>query len=226
MTTFALVPGAGGAGWYWHRVAALLTARGHRAVAVDLPGDNEAAGLAEYTRLVVDAVRGHEDVVVVAQSLGGFTAPLVAASRPVRAMVLVNAMVPVPGETPGDWWGNTGAEDARIAAAKEAGYSTEFDQDVYFLHDVAPELAAEGAAHQRAESAAVFTSVCAMWAWPAVPIRAVAGADDRFFPVGFQRRVARERLGIEVDTLPGGHLIALTQPDVLTAYLLGLPARR
>jgi hypothetical protein len=48
----------------------------------------------------------------------------------------------------------------------------------------------------------------------------VAGADDRFFPAEFQRTVARDRLGLEADVLPGGHLIALAQPARLTDYLL------
>ncbi|SQD96843.1 MULTISPECIES: alpha/beta fold hydrolase [unclassified Parafrankia] len=220
MTTFALIPGAGGAAWYWHRVIPLLTSRGHQAVAVDLPGDDESAGLPEYTALVLDAVRGQDDVVVVAQSLGGFTAPLVAARTPVRGVVLVNAMVPAPGETPGDWWGNTGAEEARAATARAAGYGTEFDPEVYFLHDLPRQVAADGEAHQRAESAAVFASTCDLDAWPDVPTRVAAGADDRFFPVDFQRRVARERLGVEADTLPGGHLLALSQPQALVGYLL------
>src|ERR1700729_1495360 len=81
--TFALIPGAGGAAWYWHRVVPLLQEAGHEAIAVDLPGDDEQAGLPEYARLVVDAIGGRDDVVVVAQSLGGFTAPLVAAKVPV-----------------------------------------------------------------------------------------------------------------------------------------------
>ena len=66
----------------------------------------------------------------------------------------------------------------------------------------------------------VFGSVCDFGAWPAVPIRVVAGADDRFFPVGFQRTLARDRLGVEADVLPGGHLIALAQPARLAGYLL------
>jgi len=53
-----------------------------------------------------------------------------------------------------------------------------------------------------------------------VPIRAVAGVEDRFFPAAFQRGLARDRLGIEADVLPGGHLIALSQPERLAAYLL------
>lgn len=45
-------------------------------------------------------------------------------------------------------------------------------------------------------------------------------ADDRFFPAEFQRRVARERLGIEADVLPGGHLIALSNPRGVADYLV------
>jgi hypothetical protein len=64
--------------------------------------------------------------------------------------------------------------------------------------------------------------VCDFGAWPAVSIRAVAGADDRFFPVGFQQALARNRLGIEADVMPGGHLIALAQPASLAGYLLSV----
>jgi pimeloyl-ACP methyl ester carboxylesterase len=45
------------------------------------------------------------------------------------------------------------------------------------------------------------------------------GRDDRFFPAGFQRRVARERLGVSADEMPGGHLVALSQPEELAARL-------
>jgi pimeloyl-ACP methyl ester carboxylesterase len=221
VSTFVLIPGAGGVAWYWHRVAPLLEAAGHQAIAVDLPGDDEAAGLPQYADLVVAAIGEREDVVLVAQSLGGFTAPLVAARMPVRALVLVNAMVPVPGESPGEWWGNVGSSEARIAAAEQNGYDAEFDLAVYFLHDVAPEIAAAGEPYQRPEADAVFESACGFTAWPDVPIRVVAAADDRFFPVEFQKRVARERLGIEADVLPGGHLIALSQPGALADYLVG-----
>ena len=220
MRTFVLIPGAGGAAWYWHRVVPLLQEAGHEAIAVDLPGEDELAALPEYTREVVNAIGGRADVVIVAQSLGGFTAPLVAAKVPVRALVLVNAMIPSPGETPGAWWGNTGSLQAREAAAQEGGYGTEFDPAVYFLHDVPPQVAAEGEPHQRPEADAVFRSVCRFEAWPSVPTRVVVGADDRFFPVEFQRTLARDRLNVEADVLPGGHLIALARPLGLAEYLM------
>src|ERR1017187_2656730 len=142
LRTYVLIPGAGGAAWYWNRVVPLLQEAGHEAIAVDLPGDDERAGLPEYARLVVDAIGDRDDVVIVAQSLGGFTAPLVAAKVPVGGLVLVNAMIPVPGETPGAWWDNTGSVQARSAAAERGGYGTEFDEVAYFLHDVPPQIAA------------------------------------------------------------------------------------
>jgi hypothetical protein len=222
MSSYVLIPGAGGAAWFWHRVVPLLQQARREAIAVDLPGDDPQAGLPEYTRLVIDAIDGRDDIVIVAQSLGGFTAPLVAAKVPVRAVVLVNAMIPLPGETPGAWWDNTGAVRARSAAAKLGGYSPEFDEAVYFLHDVPEDVAADGAQHQRPEANAVFGSVCDFADWPPVPTRIVIGADDRFFPAEFQRAVAADRLGIDADVLPGGHLIALSQPARLADYLLAV----
>lgn len=219
--TFVLIPGAGGAAWYWHRVIPLLREAGHEAIAVDLPGDDPQAGLPEYARLVSAAMDGRPDVVLVAQSLGGFTAPMAAATNPVSAIVFVNAMIPVPGETPGAWWDMTGQPQARAAAAERDGYSTEFDQQTYFLHDVPVEVAAAGETHQRPEADAVFGSVCDFSAWPSIPLKVVAGADDRFFPAEFQRQVARDRLGVGTDVLAGGHLIALARPGSLARYLLG-----
>ncbi len=212
---FVLIPGAGGAAWYWSRVVTRLRDAGHDAIAVDLPGDDEHAGLPEYADHVLAAIDGRDDVVLVAQSLGGFTAAMVAGRTPLRELVFVNAMIPNPGERAGDWWAATGAN-----AARDAGGYGDFDEHVYFLHDVPDDVIAEGAPHQRPESDAVFATPCAFAAWPPIPIRVLVGADDRFFPREFQCRVARDRLGVEADVRPGGHLMALSQPDVVAAYLL------
>ena len=197
----------------------LLAEAGHEAIAVDLPGDDETAGLARYTELVVDAIGSRTDVVLVAGSLGGFTAPLVCERASIRELVLVNAMIPDPGETARDWWVNTSALEAQEEAARAGGYGP-FDLETYFLHDVDAEIAAEGEPHQRPEADTAFDSVCDFTKWPAVRIRVLAGADDRFFPVDLQRRVARDRLDIAVDVLPGGHLLPLVQPRPVADYLL------
>jgi hypothetical protein len=69
------------------------------------------------------------------------------------------------------------------------------------------------------QSSTVFKSPCTFVGWPAVPTRVLVGRDDRFLAAGFQRRVARERLGISADDMPGGHLVALSQPEELTDRL-------
>ena len=219
MSTFVLIPGAGGAAWYWHRVLPELRARGHEAVAVDLPGADDSAGLPEYADAVAAAINGARDVVLVAQSLGGFTAPMACARAPVAMLVLINAMIPLPGETAGEWWGNTGWEPARIAAAEAGGYPAEFDLATYFLHDVPADVAAAGEAHAFPEADIAFGQPCAIERWPDLPTRVLAGRDDRLFPLEFQCRTARDRLGLDADVIPGGHLVALSRPAELAMRL-------
>jgi hypothetical protein len=54
-----------------------------------------------------------DEAIVVAESMGGFTAPIVCARRKVELLVMLNAMIPVPGETFNAWWSNTGSGPAR-----------------------------------------------------------------------------------------------------------------
>jgi pimeloyl-ACP methyl ester carboxylesterase len=67
----------------------------------------------------------------------------------------------------------------------------------------------------------VFGEPCRFDVWPDVPIHVIAGRDDRFFPIDFQRQVAQDRLHATVDELAGGHLVALSNPRGLVDQLLG-----
>ena len=208
MASYVLLHGAGSDSWYWHLVSPQLHARGHDVVAVDLPCDDDAAGLCEYARTVIYAVGDRSEVILVAQSLAGFTAPLVCERLPVILMVLVAAMTPRPGESPGDWWANTGHV-----------FPDPFDPEVIFAHDLPADLAEESRAHLREQSNTPFEKPWPLDSWPDVPTRFLLCRDDRFFPAEFQRRVVRERLGIVPDEMPGGHLPALAHPDELVARL-------
>jgi pimeloyl-ACP methyl ester carboxylesterase len=227
MTTFVLVPGAGGDAVYWHWLVPALERRGHQAVAVALPAADDSAGLAEYADVIERAAEGHDTVTLVAQSLGGLSAPLVATRRPVAEIVMVNAMVPAPGETGGDWWANTGQSEAHVAKARADGrvLTDEFDVIAEFFHDVPADVVAEVFSREEPQqSDRPFADPWPLAAWPDVPTRVVAGADDRLFPLEFQQRVARERLDREVDVLPGGHLLALARPERLADYLVDQPS--
>ncbi|GHJ42751.1 alpha/beta hydrolase [Catellatospora sp. TT07R-123] len=211
MTTFVLIHGAGDVGWYWHLVEAGLRARGHGTVAPDLPCDDDTAGLPEYAAAVVDAVGDREDLVVVGQSLGGFTAPLVCARLPVRQLVLVAPMVPAPAEAPAAYW-------AATAYAREPGERLGGQIDLFY-HDVPPELAAEALRRGRAQSEARLGEPTPMAVWPDVPTRVLIGREDRLFPPAYLRRVVHDRLGVTPDEIDSAHTPALSRPAELAAYL-------
>lgn len=222
VTTYVLIPGAGGDPWYWHLVALQLQERGHGVVAVSLPAGDDSAGWSEYADSVVGAIGDRTGVILVAQSLAGFTAPLVCERVPVDLLVLLNAMIPRPGETGSAWWSNTGQREAMLAHLTALGLAPEGaddDASVYF-HDVPTDVRDE--AFERGEPAQSWTPMTQPWplgTWPDVPTRVLIARDDRLFPASFQRRIARERLGIAADEMEGGHLLALSHPRELVQRL-------
>jgi pimeloyl-ACP methyl ester carboxylesterase len=148
------------------------------ALAIELPAADDAADLNAYADIACRAVAdAAEPVIVVGQSIGAFTATLVAARVPTSRLVLVNPMVPSPGESAGQWWEATGRKQAMVANFRRIGLGDKsFDPVEDFFHDVPADLRAEA--------------------------------------------FVRDRLGLDLDVMPGGHLMALSQPDELARRLL------
>lgn len=235
--TYVFIHGGGDVGWTWHLVEAELRARGHRTVAVDLPIEDDAAGLPEYADAVVAAVGdpGDGELIVVAHSLGGLTAPLVCERLPVDLLVLLAAMVPLPGERPGDWWAATGYTDLPAPEADggpeaagdrgdqarpdDGGDDPDEETIASFLHDLPRPLAEEALRRGRGQSDTPMLAPHPLAAWPDVPTRFLIARDDRFFPAAFLHRVVRERLGIDADEIPGSHGVALSRPRELAERL-------
>ena len=217
MATYVLIHGGGDVASSWDLVAAELRGRGHDVVAVDLPSEDESAGWSEYADTVVEAIGDRSDLVVVAHSLGGFTAPLVCARLPVDLLVLVAGMVPAPGETGNDWWANTGYE----SAANEQDAHGDSEIAIYY-HDVSPELAAEALANGRDQAAKPMLEPWPLDAWPDVTTKYLLCRDDRCFPADWLRGVVGDRLGLVPDEIDGGHCPFLSRPkelaDRLEAY--------
>lgn len=237
MTTFVLIPGAACDSWHWHLLAAELRARGRDVVSVDLPCDDDAAGLDEYADAVVAAVAGQGQgrgrLTLVAHSFAGFTAPLVCARVPVDLLVLLAAMVPLPGEAPVEWWAATRHPDEQVRwagrAAQNAGADTAGKPvpesavpgsaaDPFF-QDLPPELAAEAAVRWRRQSETPASRPWPMAAWPAVATRFLLCRQDRLFPAPFLRTVVTERLGAAPDEMEGGHFPMLSRPAELADRL-------
>ena len=215
VATFVLIHGGGCGPWHWHLLEPELRGRGHDVVVVDLPCEDETAGLAEYADAIVDAVAGRSGLVLVAHSFAGYTAPLACARIPVDLLVMVTAMIPRLGEPPNQTRPMTGHAQA---LAEQGGD----DQDLFF-NDVPADLAAEAKGRWRHQSDTPSAEPWPLPAWPDVPTRFLLCTQDRYFPSAYMRRVVRERLGVTPEEIASGHFPMLARPeelaDQLAAYL-------
>ena len=188
--TYVLIHGAGDVGWYWHLVEAELRGRGHDVVVLDLPVDDDSAGLSAYADVVVEAIGDRDDLVVVAQSFGGYIAPIVCDRVPARLLVLA----PAEQDDPSDL--------------------------AIFYHDVDPTLAAEALAKGRRQSETPGKEPWPLAAWPDVPTRYLLCRHDRLFPAAWVRRIVRDRLGSVPDEMDSGHTPALSHPSELVRRIV------
>jgi pimeloyl-ACP methyl ester carboxylesterase len=206
MALFVFVHGGGDSGATFALVSEALRARGHDAVAPDLPTEEPGAGLEDYAAVVSAAAGGREDVILVGHSLGGFAATLAAARMSPRALVLLSAMIPAPGESPGEWWEN-------------AGYGAVEAADDPYWHDVPAGVAERASARERGQEGKPMEEPWPLDAWPDVPTHFLLLRGDRCFPPDFMRPLVRERLGIEPEELDGGHMVMLSRPRELAERL-------
>jgi pimeloyl-ACP methyl ester carboxylesterase len=219
MATYALIHGAGDVGWYWHLVEAELRKRGHDAISMDLPVEDDSAGLLDYAEVVVRAIGDRRNPLVVAQSFGGYVAPIVCERVPARLMVLIAGMVPLPGESAEEMFANTGY----VPEPRNAG-----DEDLFY-QDLPPALARSAKERSRRQSETPGKQPWPLSAWPDVPTRFLLCRRDRLFPAAWLRQVVRDRLGITPEEIESGHTPALSRPrevaERLEAYRAALPDR-
>ena len=185
-------------------------------MAPGLPCDDDTAGLSEYRDTVLQAIGDRRELVVVAQSLGAFTAPLVCERTPVELLVLVAGLIPQPGEAGRDWWTNTGYESPTESYGVVGTY----------YHDVPPGLTAEALKRGRNQSDTPGEEPWPLAAWPDVDTRFLLCRNDRLLPADFLRRVVRGRLGFDPDEIESGHCPALSRPRELAERLDAYRASR
>ena len=228
---YVLVHGAWHAGACWQPLVDELEARRERAVAVDLPGEDPDAGLQEYAAAVVDAAAGFDEpVVVVGHSLGGLTIPLIPERRPVAALVFVAAILPEPGRPAGEALGaeafSAGFPELMAAHQQSGGDgATRWDRDgavAAFYHDVPEGLLDAAVGALRGQQWKPTQEDWPMAAYPAVPMRYVACADDRILDPAWQVRLAEERLGVTAEVIEGSHSPMLARPAELADLLQDL----
>lgn len=225
MATFVLIPGAGTDPRVYGATIEGLRGLGHDALAPPLPLGDPDAHPSDHAAAVVSATTSRDDLVIVGQSLGAFTAPLVANELGATLLVLLAPMVPAPGETAGEWWRNTGHEEAIVELLQRWGPMGDWGEEALrdvFLHDVGPDVARASERFSGAPGAGMFTEPWPLERWPAVPTRVLCPREDRLFPWEFQARVVNDRLRLDLDEIAGGHLPMLSRPAELARRLVDL----
>jgi pimeloyl-ACP methyl ester carboxylesterase len=225
MAVFVLIPGAGVDPRVYGATIEQLRELGHDALAPPLPLDDPDARPSDHAAAVASATPRRDDTVVVAQSLGAFAGPLAAEQVGAALLVLLAPMVPAPGETAGEWWENTGHAEATADLRARYGPMSQWGDEAMrevFLHDVDPEVARASERYDGAPGPGMFAEPWPHPGWPDIPTRVVCPREDRLFPWAFQERVARERLGLGIEPIGGGHLPMLSRPAELAQRLAGL----
>jgi pimeloyl-ACP methyl ester carboxylesterase len=209
--TFALVHGAWHGAWCWEPLAGELEARGRRVVAVDLPCDDVAAGCERYAEVVVEALDGVEDAIVVGHSLGGLTIPLV----PARRLVFLCALL--PGGGMGDEVFVPGFGEGRRRDELGRSYWVDPERAVASLYHDCDATSALAAVERLRPQAPVRDDRREL---PDVERMSIVCSLDRVIRPDWSRRASRELLGVEPVELAAGHSPMLARPAELADLLL------
>lgn len=227
MTLFALLHGGMHSGSCWDPVRDELNHRGYRSVAPDLPVEDDAAGAREWARVAIEEidaeVGGHDsDVLVVGHSIAGLCLPVLASMRPVRRLVFVAGLLPVPGQSFAEHLGaNSDAitfPEAEPGGTGPFGLTWEAVREGFY-HDCPEDVARQAFSDMRHQSFTVFIEPCPIDSWPPTPATYLLLRDDRAVGASWARRNAADRIGADLVALDGGHSPFFARPVDLARVL-------
>jgi hypothetical protein len=228
VVTFVLVHGAWHGSWCWERVVPELEKRGHRALTVDLPIADPTAGVDEYVAAVADVLaEAGDDPVLVAHSLSGLIAPVVADRHRVARIIYLGAILPAPGESllarlepegvlASDYFGAL-----EVGEDGTAAFPPDLAADVFY-GDCTPDDRDWAVSQLGRQAFTVAAGPCPLAAMPSVPSDYIVLQDDATLSPAWCRQAARDRLGVEPHELPGSHSPFITRPDELADLLVAL----
>jgi pimeloyl-ACP methyl ester carboxylesterase len=229
MATFALIHGAYHSGWHFHLLARELAARGHHAVAPDLPCEDPTAGAERYADVAAAALEPVADeIVAVGHSLSGLFLPLLPARDPrITRLVYLGALLPAPGMSLDEQmrqdasvYSHYQAKTAGIGHPDGSASCPEARALEVFFEDCPPELAREAAARLRRQHWRLSQEITPLATWPTTPTTSIVCRADRTVNPAWSRRVARERLGVAPLEIDGGHSPMLSRPTELAELLI------
>jgi pimeloyl-ACP methyl ester carboxylesterase len=235
MATFLLIHGAWHGGWCWRKVAPLLEASGHRALAPDLPGhgDDEtpltAVTLENYSNRICEIAGAQpEPVILVGHSMGGIAITQAAQNCPerIRALVYLCAFLPRNGDSLLTWATQdhgsmvnpttvesqeNGAVVVKSEHRREAFYGNCTDEDFEFAQS---RLAAQPGAPF---GAPVGTSAAG---WGQIPRYYIECERDRAITLKLQREMQKHSPCRETFSIDTDHSPFLSAPESLVDILL------
>jgi hypothetical protein len=225
MTTFCLIHGSGQGPEGWRLLKDELERRGHRVLAPAFDMSARDQGAAWHADTLVATLRGsgHDptDAVCVAHSASGMYLPLVAERWPPRRMVFLAALIPRPGISVIEQH----RADPSMFNPAWIGKDPRADEVAleFVYHDCPPgRLAWALSTRVFFYAKRALEEPCPLEKWPDVPATYIACADDRTIAPAWQRRAAREWLGVEAVELPGGHCPHVSRPEALADVLEGI----
>lgn len=232
MTTFLLVPGAFHPAMIWHRIVTLLEAKGHRAIALDLPGtgENQLAAdgeitLASWADFVAERVSDTgENVVLVGHSRGGHVIGEAAERVPdaLAGLIYVTAVISPPGMTMLE---SIGREPDSGFAVTGDGRMDLLPGDVataMFYHRCPPEDIRDALEHLFREPwTPASTPAGVTWErWGRVPRAFIECTDDQALDMACQKRMQARAPCDPVMTIETDHSPFFSTPEALADAMI------
>jgi pimeloyl-ACP methyl ester carboxylesterase len=216
--TVILVHGAWADGSSWAKVIPLLKNDGLNVVAVQLPLTSLAADAAATKRAIANA---EGPVLLVAHSWGGNVITEAGDDPKVVGLVYLAAGAPEVGESFADLIKPYPPAPALGNATQDAaGYFRLTPKGM--AEDFAPDLpSAESsvmAATQGPLAGSAFADKATVAAWTSRPSWYIVAGNDRVVPVDLERKLA-ERMRATTITLPSSHVIMLSHPAEVAAFI-------
>ncbi len=236
--TFVIVHGAFQTAESWSAVADALRAKGHTAIAVNLPGRNaegvaaKAVTLANYVQTVEQVVQQQtQPVVLVGHSFGGMTISLVAEALPkkISKLIYVAAYVPVTGDSMqalAESDKSNGFTEKSFVIAPDYSFATilNTDQSRLFINDGSPEQQAQvTGAMVREPLGPIGTPVqVSAEKFGAVPKAYIRTAQDATVSPTLQNMMIQRTNITQTQTVETGHSPQASQPNRLADAMIEL----
>ena len=226
MSLFCLVHGSTQNASGWDLLVPEIEKFEHQTVRMNLPIEQQDLSGMEYAKIITQSIdRADDDVIAVAHSASGAFLPLVAHLKPVRHLIYLAAVIPKPGSS---IFGQFRSTDPDMFKPKwietgQAGKDPSQDDELamqFLFHDCSGEVA-EWALSTRIlmYAKAAMNETFPFNEFPQVRSSYIVCSEDRTINPSWSRRAFRERFGMEVVELPGGHCPYVSRPAHLASVL-------